>query len=113
MTDWLDKNGYPTKKALETISKWTVKDNSIKEFIEFLQDIWNWGDQMLTVKKGFSERQFKRSVMKIEMHTGGWSGNESIIEAIEKQEYGLFFSYWKKTERGGHYYFEVPSKSWK
>jgi hypothetical protein len=48
----------------------------------------------------------ERPVLMLELHTGGWSGNEDIIEAL--QNHKLFWMmWWWKTERGGHYYFEV------
>jgi len=107
----LDKDGYPTKKTLKKISKWNVKKDP-KGLIDLLLDVWQWGEKMLIVRKGFSTGLFRKAIMKIEMHTGGWSGNESIIEALKKHEYGLFLFYLEKEIRGGHYYFEIPIKEW-
>lgn len=40
----------------------------------------------------------------IELHTGGWSENEEIVDAICDTKFWLF--YWQKSERGGHYLFK-------
>jgi len=41
----------------------------------------------------------------LELATGGWSGNESIIAAL--QENLMFWGmYWMESKRGGYYRFE-------
>jgi len=39
-----------------------------------------------------------------ELHTGGWSGNEEIIRAMQDNRvwWGMF---WESSRRGGHYEF--------
>jgi hypothetical protein len=44
--------------------------------------------------------------LKLECHTQGWSGNEDIMEALIKNKW-FWMAFWKKSERGGHYYFEI------
>ncbi len=41
------------------------------------------------------------------MATGGWSGNEDIIDALHRNVafWGLS---WQKSERGGAYWFSIP-----
>lgn len=52
------------------------------------------------------ERIHKSPVINLELHTGGWSGNEVIISALLQNR--MFITMWyKKWERGGHYYFEI------
>lgn len=42
----------------------------------------------------------------LQMSTGGWSGNESVIEAMMANS--LFWAtHWLSTRRGGHYVFLV------
>lgn len=97
-----DENGYPTKqeiKQVKTYSGHVQSKNSrnmdVPRLIELLQGIWympDWGIQ----KEG----------RHLELHTAGWSGNEDIIKALQGSMFWLF--YWQKSERGGHYYFELP-----
>lgn len=84
---------YPTEDDLKRIEEWdAIKD--AQGLIDFISELWSYPDY------------FKRECEVLELHTGGWSGNESVIEALEKNLmfYALF---WQKSERGGHYYFTV------
>lgn len=62
----------------------------IDRLIELLQEIWYYEDHI--VKKGRC----------LELHTGGWSGNEEIVGILQDS------MYWRKSERGGHYCFDLP-----
>jgi len=96
-------NEYHTEKELKRIQKWPTKD--INGLIEHLRKIWNYENYFVT-KWGRDTLFGNRQVLIVEMHTGGWSGNEGIIEALEKNK-SFWFMWWFKSERGGHYYFEV------
>ena len=89
---------YPTEEELEFIEKWDGQ--RLETFLDYLETHWHWPDY------------FKRSgkkVVRLELHTGGWSGNEDIIEALHGAWNGMFwFLYWQKSTRGGHYYFTIP-----
>lgn len=92
-----DKDGYPDEKELKTIQEWDVigEANEISDLLAYLEELWRWPDS------GFSLEG-----KTLELHTGGWSGNEDIIIALEQNR--LFWSlYWKKSVRGGHYYFDL------
>lgn len=95
-----DQGGYPTKSELKSIFEFANKlerlEKHLPEFIEELESIWwqpDWG--------------FKLDGESLELHTGGWSGNEDIIEKLEGSVFWLL--YWQKSERGGHYYFKMLS----
>ena len=89
---------YPSEKELKTIKEWDVLKKPVADLLEFIKSIWwtpDWGFKL----KG-------KEVLRLELHTGGWSGNEDIIRAL--QDNLMFFTlYWQKTYRGGHYYFEI------
>jgi hypothetical protein len=88
-----DKDGYPTEAELKLITEWDVI-NDVKGLIEFIKEQWIY------------EEYFKYEPPLLELHTGGWSGHESVIGALERNLifWGVF---WQKSERGGHYYFEI------
>jgi len=48
----------------------------------------------------------------IEIHTGGWSDNETLVEQLKKTAWWLL--HFKAIETGGHYYFATNNQlfSW-
>ena len=95
----MDANHYPTKQELKTIERWDLDKEPIEELLGYIEDLWCWPDWGYELKG--------KRILRLELHTGGWSGNESIIESLERNF--VFWSlYWEKTTRGGHYYFRIP-----
>lgn len=95
---------YPTEEELLKIEKWDFeKDGSISEFLDFLRSLWHW-EEYFSLKG--------KRTLEFELHTGGWSGNEEIIDALSKNF--IFWSMcWQKSTRGGNYYFKTKLKLWK
>lgn len=94
---FLDEDGYPTEDALEAIKIWDHRDSL--GWFAFIKDIWHlksWGWTEVVTDQG--RRAFNIS-------TGGWSGNESIINAM--QDNFLWDLRWVQSRRGGHYIFET------
>ena len=58
---------------------------------------------------GFVRRRPYSGKITIELHTGGWSGNEDLIRALQKS---YFWSFWRISKVGGHYYFKIPLKQY-
>jgi hypothetical protein len=96
----LDANGYPTDAALEKIASYDFGKDfraGIVGLVTLVTELWHWGDT-----------QYKWDGVNLELHTGGWSGNEDIINALMGTM--LWHMFWQKSERGGHYYFIIPKK---
>ena len=89
-----DIDGYPTKKELEKIKKWDFKDPM--GLMNHVEELWNYPDRFVLTGK---------RVLRLYLSTGGWSGNESIIEALQQNPFWYF--YWQKSQRGGHYWFKI------
>lgn len=110
MSELLDDDGYPTDFALEEIKRVGNLEGDIKartaEFIELIRSVWHWPEW------GFLEREGENIIGKkcpiLELHTGGWSGNESVIDAMHETFFWYF--YFKRHDAGGHFYFELPAK---
>lgn len=90
---------YPTDNELEKIKTWDfpngVTQKSVSEFFEFIgsiQCVEHYG-KLRKTKKFWK------------FATGGWSGNEEIITAIE-QNYFFMAVCWYLSKRGGLYWFE-------
>ncbi len=91
-----DKDGYPTEETLKAIREWPTGNEDHQRLLNFCLFAWDehvgsWDSTDAGVAYSLS--------------TGGWSGNESIIEAMQSN-IAFWHRYWKSTTRGGHYVFE-------
>lgn len=96
----LDEDGYPTEYALLKVQKWPWADT--KGWFDFIKSIWNmpsWGWHQVECNLGSPK-------IKYSISTAGWSGNESIITAMQKNNM-LWWYTWYSSRRGGHYEFEI------
>lgn len=90
----MDKDGYPDEEELQAIRTWDWHD--LDGLMAFVHDLWTYADCGYWDQQGDAYR----------LSTGGWSGNEDIIEAL--QENRMFWTLcWVSSRRGGHYEFEV------
>ena len=97
-----DNEGYPTDEFLQFIRNYHPDQMSIIDFLDILYDAWYFDDW------GFKLHRKYRGIRKLELHTGGWSGNEETIAAIKDNIYLTAFKMkYVKWHTGGHYYFEV------
>jgi hypothetical protein len=102
-SDLLDDDGYPTDDALTIISKWHWDD--IKGWFDFIHGLWylsSWG-----WREGLKPDDWNKGeeVYTYEISTAGWSGNESLIYAMQENTM-LWCITWVQSRRGGHYIFE-------
>ena len=96
----MDVNGYPDNQDLKTIQEWYCGD--LAGLMDYVKERWkypeNWEELELTTEN--------KIIYKIS--TGGWSGNEDLIEAL-RQNYMFWVHCWVSSRRGGHYEFEVKN----
>jgi len=97
---------YPTERQLKTIQEWDCLKEPVLELLDYVYDIW-WAQEWGFVKKNGRTQVHKKKCIKLELHTGGWSGNEDIIYALQANP-SFWMLFWQKSVRGGHYYFEIP-----
>ena len=91
---------YPSDEQLDQITKWEFKaPGDFDRFMAFVKSIGNWWPQEL-----FGWKQEGRDFW---ISTGGWSGNESILAAME-QNMIFWMVCWQEHARGGHYKFTLP-----
>ena len=106
-----DDAGYPTEEALNYIKNWShnVENGEVSvgkffgadnqsELIEFVKSLWNYGDYAYKEEDGL-----------FELHTLGWSGNESIIYELKQTIFWMMRL--RARFAGGHYYFELDRNS--
>lgn len=87
-------NRYPTREELKKIIKW--KPENFKGLMDFIYGIWEYANDGYWTQKG--KRYY--------ISTAGWSGNEHIISALEKN-WTFWVMCWQQSKRGGHYIFHV------
>ena len=93
ITPEFDSDGYPTDATLDAIEHWNIQNlDHCKDLIDFCIEAWEYDTQ--------------RSANLYIFNTGGWSGNESIIDAMKKN-YVFWLFAWKTSTRGGHFEFEL------
>jgi len=86
---------YPSDYELETITAWDYRDPV--GWFAYIKSVGNyWPDE------AFWWHQAEDGTLRIS--TGGWSGNESILDAM-RQNQMLWSITWESTRRGGHYEF--------
>lgn len=96
----LDGNGYPTTATLKTIRGWPLE----RDYKVLLEEVSG-----LVQKHGYAECSGGADddgSATFVLATGGWSGNESIIDALNGNAafWGLC---WRSSERGGRFVFDL------
>jgi hypothetical protein len=103
----LDEEGYPTDEALKYIRNWSSEriggelvygkffDNTdYTDLLDYIKQIWYYGSDAYNEEDGM-----------FELHTVGWSGNESIISELENTIFWMLK--FRAYSTGGHYYFRL------
>jgi hypothetical protein len=109
VTEWLDGDGYPTEAALSRIELWPADDTA--GALDFAIALWHWDDWVghdinaheAGVIHAEKDRKYARFA------TGGWSGNESVIGALQRNWAVRAFA-WQMTARGGLHIYEYPKE---
>jgi hypothetical protein len=97
------KDGYPEDYELRKIQKWKLEDTV--NLLDFIESIW-WTPDWGFIKEWGKDHIHNHPVINLALHTGGWSGNEEIMDSLLKNMMFkiMFYSQWN---RGGHYKFEI------
>ena len=106
-----DEDGYPTGEALDYIKNWSALHGGINvkfgykfgkglhdELIAYIKQLWWMSDDAIDYQVGL-----------LELHTYGWSGNESIVEELRNTDLWTFK--FRAETTGGHYYFKIDNEA--
>jgi len=96
--DDLDDDGYPTDEALDKIKNWPLQD--VVGCLKYAQQLWCYPDRVKVDVRKHPWYDDKTQTI-ICFSTGGWSGNESVISALESN-FGVS-SRWEMSMRGGYH----------
>lgn len=106
--DLLDDDGYPTEYALHVIETWGYEKGYIA-LMNFIRDLWWAPDFGWSVPEQVHEKLYGDLTV-YNISTAGWSGNESIIAALQ-ENHMFWVDCWYSSRRGGHYTFKVRRKN--
>jgi len=90
-----DASGYPSEKTLRAIRRWPA--GGMEKLFAFIREA-KWEEY----------GSWKQRGGRIVMATGGWSGNEALIDALQKNR-AVNMICWQRSDRGGRYEFKIPS----
>ena len=99
---------YPSEVELNRIRNFF----NWKELVEFVTSVWaDYGICKLDPPSYCAEDEdsyLEDPHYRWTLVTGGWSGNEDIINALEENKHLFWQLNWTRSERGGRYEFEIP-----
>lgn len=94
---------YPTEEELEKIKNWKYEDD-YEKLAEFICAIWHFEDW--AELRGWAVDDLGTKYRELRLATAGWSGNESIIGALEKNTMFMMIC-WVSSHRGGLHIFHI------
>ncbi len=99
-----DRDGYPSPATLQHIRSWPAEDP--RGLVQYLCEAW-WPGFGRKGQDGPYYRFAWRGGY-LRLATGGWSGNEDIVEALSKSMFWVMR--WRRSERGGLHIFKLPKE---
>jgi hypothetical protein len=100
-------DGYPTEEELETIRTWDHKDGL--GLMAYVRERWalnRWREAEWSTEWPYGDAD--RGKRLFVLATGGWSGNEDMIRAMQGNIMFWTLS-WYSSHRGGRYEFRVKN----
>lgn len=104
-----DADGYPTDETLGRIRSWPVETAAdMAAAMDFAGRAWSYPEYW-ECDPDFIEPEWPTGShqRRYVFSTGGWSGNESIVSAIEANQMLQMIGAWS-WRRGGHYEYRFP-----
>ena len=98
-----DKFGYPIEATLQVIRNWDYRGQAHRGLLDFVRGAWNRDYGNIEVFPPYPSLDDNERWVFV---TGGWSGNEMLIDAL--MENMMFYSQrWYQSTRGGRYEFHI------
>lgn len=95
---------YPTEEALSAIEAWPLPpDGDCRPLFEAMRSVWRWEAYFQSTE---GDDHFGTPFTQYAISTGGWSGHEDMLGALERNRM-VWSMTWAEVRRGGHYVFEV------
>jgi len=104
-----DADGYPTEETLKVIREWPFREEpDFRGLLAYVRKAWKYadGDGWHGWDEEDATDHLDKPCRRYSISTGGWSGNEDLIAALRKHPI-FWILCWQRSERGGHFVFEV------
>ena len=96
----MDEDGYPTEETERLVREF---EGDARELLASLREVWMhptyWDEE-----EGVDI--LDRPVHRYHVSTAGWSGNESLIDAL-RDNWIFWMRFWIEERVGGHFIFEI------
>ena len=96
----IDEDGYPTEETERLVREF---EGDARELLASLREVWMhptyWDEE-----DGVDI--LDRPVHRYHVSTAGWSGNESLIDAL-RNHWIFWMRFWVEERVGGHFIFEI------
>jgi hypothetical protein len=92
-TALVDDDGYPTESWIARMRDF---HGSPSQLVDLLEQLW-WTPTLMTVDEWLDVQC--RTVVRVSLVTGGWSGNEQIIDFLNGSMFHLLF--WESSIAAG------------
>lgn len=106
-----DADGYPTEATLRAVRRWPVKTpDDCTALLAYVGRAWHWPDMFQAAPR--LSRPFRGSrtlERRYRLVTGGWSGNESLVAALDGNRMFTMLC-WRESHRGGLHVYAVPER---
>ncbi len=101
----MDTKGYPEEEELRKMRRWKFEEwQDVLDLLDYVRERWFHPGHGFILKG--------KNVLRLKLHTYGWSGSESIIGAL--MDNAMFWMlFWKSSRRGGHHVFEIRKSIFK
>lgn len=101
----MDSDGYPEEDELQAVREWPYSD--LPGMMDYVRERWRYADDGYWRVFHGTDELSKQPLTVYTIRTGGWSGNESLVGAM--QENSMFMAIcWEQSCRGGQYEFRIP-----
>lgn len=99
----MDADGYPDEVELAKIREWDWRD--LDGLMAYVKELWWMPDWGWTEE--VAPQEDDRPAKRYYISTGGWSGNEDLIDAMQENHVVWSLCWWS-SRRGGHHEFRLP-----
>ena len=110
-TPTFDSDGYPSDETLALITYWYRNNGwTPKEFLQFCEGAFNKNYGSWKIVENFNNDLLnQKPFTALRIATGGWSGNETVISAMEKTVFWSVF--WRASVCGGLFILDVDKSN--